>query len=142
MTSGAPRDPVRTLADERGQAVVEFGVMLMMFMTLILGALEFGRAWNASSIVTQASREGARVAAVSCTLNASCSTSVTTSVQNALTGLDLHAAHWSVTAGPYVSGSPVTVNVTYTVTPASPFVAALLPGGVFAIAGSTTMRLE
>lgn len=131
-------------SDQRdsGQATVEFGVMLMMLMTLVVAALEFGRAWNASTIVTQASREGARVAAVSCSINPACSTAVDTSVTNALTGLDLAAAAWTVTPGPYVSGSAVTVHVDYSVTPVSPLVAGLIPGGVFTIASDTTMRLE
>jgi len=127
---------------EAGQATVEFGVMLMMLMTLVVGALEFGRAWNASTIVTQASREGARAAAVSCSINPGCSATVDTSVANALAGLDLASADWTVTAGPYVSGSAVTVHVDYSVTPVSPLVAGLIPGGVFTIGSDTTMRLE
>lgn len=132
----------RSAAHDSGQATVEFGVMLMMLMTLVVCALEFGRAWNASTIVTQASREGARVAAVSCSINPACGTAVDTSVTNALTGLDLALADWTVSAGPYVSGAAVTVHVDYSVTPVSPLVAALIPGGVFTIASDTTMRLE
>jgi Flp pilus assembly protein TadG len=137
-----PREARDASARDSGQATIEFGVMLMMLMTLVVSALEFGRAWNASTVVTQASREGARIAAVSCAVNAACSSSVDTSVTNALTGLDVAAAHWTLSAGPYTSGTPVTVHVDYSITPVSPFVAALLPGGVFAIASDTTMRLE
>jgi Flp pilus assembly protein TadG len=136
------RGAIEADTSDSGQATVEFGVMLLMLMTLVVCALEFGRAWNASTIVTQASREGARVAAVSCSINPGCGASVDTSVTNALTGLNIAAADWTVTPGPYVSGTAVTVHVDYTVTPVSSLVAALIPGGVFTIGSDTTMRLE
>lgn len=129
-------------SSDAGQAVVELALVFLVLMTLVFGGIEFGRAMNAWAMVTQASREGARTAAALCTLDSGCSTSVQTSIDNSLTGLDVPSAHWTLTAGPYVAGNPVTVHVDYTVTPVTPLIAALVPGGAFTVRGDTTMRLE
>lgn len=49
---------------EQGQALVEFALLLPFIMLVLIGIVEFGRAWNAKQIVTDASREGARWAVV------------------------------------------------------------------------------
>ena len=47
-----------------GQAAVEMAFILPVLMLLLLGIMEFGQAWNAKQIVTDAAREGARQAVV------------------------------------------------------------------------------
>ncbi len=44
----------------RGQALVEFAMVLPLLLLLLVGLIEFGRAWNLHQVVTDASREGAR----------------------------------------------------------------------------------
>ncbi len=44
----------------RGQALVEFALVLPLLLLLLVGLVEFGRAWNLHQVVTDASREGAR----------------------------------------------------------------------------------
>ena len=48
----------------KGQALVEFALVLPLLLLLILGIVEFGRAWNAKQILTDAAREGARLSVV------------------------------------------------------------------------------
>ena len=48
----------------RGQALVEFALILPILMILLMGIIEFGRAWNVKQVLTDASREGARLAVV------------------------------------------------------------------------------
>jgi Flp pilus assembly protein TadG len=48
---------------ERGQALVETGIVIVMFVTLVMGTIDFGRAWMISNMVTHAARDGARLAA-------------------------------------------------------------------------------
>ena len=49
---------------EKGQALVEFAMVALLFFTLVFGIIEFGRAlWTWNTIV-QATRAGARYAAV------------------------------------------------------------------------------
>lgn len=44
----------------RGQALVEFAMVMPLLLLLLVGLIEFGRAWNLHQVVTDASREGAR----------------------------------------------------------------------------------
>ncbi|MFH1277905.1 MAG: TadE family protein [Candidatus Eisenbacteria bacterium] len=50
--------------DSRGQAVVEFALVLPLILLILLGITEFGRAFWTLNVVSQAAREGARLAAV------------------------------------------------------------------------------
>jgi len=47
-------------ATRKGQAVVEFALVLPVFLLLLLGAVEFGRAYLRLHLLTNAAREGAR----------------------------------------------------------------------------------
>jgi len=49
---------------ESGQALVEFALIVPIFLLLLLGIVEFARAWNVYEVLTDASREGARTAVV------------------------------------------------------------------------------
>jgi len=54
----------RWLADERGTALVELGIVLPLLMVLLLGMLDFGKAFNSWIDETHLANEGARLAAV------------------------------------------------------------------------------
>jgi Flp pilus assembly protein TadG len=47
-----------------GQALVEFALVVPIFLLLVIGVIEFGRAWNLQQTITDAAREGARRAVV------------------------------------------------------------------------------
>ena len=49
---------------DAGQALVEFALMLPVMLLMLVGILEFSRAWNLHQALTDATREGARRAAV------------------------------------------------------------------------------
>jgi Flp pilus assembly protein TadG len=49
---------------EAGQALVEFALILPVMLLMMVGILEFARAWNLHQALTDATREGARRAAV------------------------------------------------------------------------------
>lgn len=142
MTRTYFRRFLRLREDDRGQAIVEFALVSVLLFTLLFGGLDFGRALNAWAVVTHASREGARVAAVQCTAVADCNLPVRSAIEGALTGIDVPAARWQMSAGPYVSGRPVNVRIEYDVVPIIPLIAALIPGGLLTVRGDTTMRLE
>jgi Flp pilus assembly protein TadG len=48
----------------KGQALVELALVLPVILLLVVGMLEFSRAWNLHQALTDATREGARRAAV------------------------------------------------------------------------------
>ena len=49
---------------ESGEALVEFALILPIMLVLSLGMLDFGRAFQAKSLVDQAAREGCRIGIV------------------------------------------------------------------------------
>lgn len=49
---------------ERGAAAVEFALLLPLLLLLVLGTIEYGRAYNAQITLTNAAREGVRVMAI------------------------------------------------------------------------------
>jgi len=49
---------------EAGQSLVEFTMILPLFLVLLFGMVDFGRAFYTWLLVTNAAREGARIAAV------------------------------------------------------------------------------
>lgn len=49
---------------ERGQALAETGIVILLLVTLTMGILEFGRAWMIANMITHAARDGARIGAV------------------------------------------------------------------------------
>lgn len=49
---------------ERGAAAVEFALLLPLLLMLVLGTIEYGRAYNAQITLTNAAREGVRVMAI------------------------------------------------------------------------------
>ena len=54
----------RGLRNNRGQALVEFALLLPVVLLILFGIVEFGRAWQTKQTLTDAAREAARVAVV------------------------------------------------------------------------------
>jgi Flp pilus assembly protein TadG len=50
--------------DTRGQALIEFALILPILLLLVLGILEFGRAWNLAQMMSDVAREGTRRAVI------------------------------------------------------------------------------
>jgi Flp pilus assembly protein TadG len=49
---------------EKGQSILEFALVIPLFLLLLVGVAEFGRAWMTRNIMTGAAREAVRIAAV------------------------------------------------------------------------------
>src|SRR5687768_13841793 len=49
---------------ERGAVAVELALLLPVLLLILIGTVEFGRAYNAQITLTQAAREGARIMAI------------------------------------------------------------------------------
>lgn len=82
------------LANQRGQAMVEAGITISLFVILTMGIIEFGRAWMVGNMITQAAREGGRVAAVvppgnrtAGIINAATQTTIATQVKNQISNV-------------------------------------------------------
>jgi Flp pilus assembly protein TadG len=120
---------------ERGSAAVEFALVLPILLLLLLALVQVGVIARDSLVLTQASRAGARGAAVQRTKEA-----VDEAVRAAAVGLDPDrisvVATWSG-----ARGAPVTVDVSYEAPVASLLAGWLLPASV-SLRASATMRQE
>ncbi|HEV8102174.1 MAG TPA: TadE/TadG family type IV pilus assembly protein [Gaiellaceae bacterium] len=107
---------LQRLRNERGQAMVEFALVLPILMALLLGIIQFGIVFNNYITLTDATRAGARKAAVSRFVGDS-GASAKAAVENSAQGLDQSklAPTISVTASPdwNTPGNDVTVTASY-----------------------------
>jgi Flp pilus assembly protein TadG len=54
------RQRLRRWGSEDGQALVEFAIVVPLLLLLIVGLVEFARAWNTQQVLTDAAREALR----------------------------------------------------------------------------------
>jgi len=94
---------VRRKDPRRGAAVVEMALVLPVFLLVVLGIIEFGRAMWVSNMVSNSAREGARMAI----LDGSSNAEVRQAVQDFLTtSLGVNAADITTT----ITITPATGN--------------------------------
>lgn len=95
----------------RGAAMVEFAVVAPVFLILITGIIELGRAIVVQQLLTNASREGARIGSYDTTNSSS---TVTTAVNSYLSNVGISGATTTITPGTLSSakdGDSVSVKV-------------------------------
>jgi len=63
---------LRVEARERGAELVEFALVFPLFLLLMVGVVEFGRAYNIYENVIHATREGVRAASADCLTGGNC----------------------------------------------------------------------
>lgn len=120
----------------KGQALVEMAIILPVLIALIFGMTDFARVLNAYLATTEASREGARVAALSGN-----DAAVVLAVNDAVPNLD--PTRLTVTTLPAIRsrGDTVTVTVTYNIDIITPLVNTML-NNPMPITSQTIMRVE
>lgn len=127
---------------QRGQTLVEFALILPLFLLMFFAMVDFGRGFYTWLLVTNAAREGARVAATQQPASA-----VQTRINDALGGLDPVELTITLTNIQGSRGQAVEVDLAYDfefVTPIGGFVA-ILGGGSLetpTITSHSSMRLE
>lgn len=111
--TAAPAADDRRAHRTRGQAMVEFTLILPLLLLLILGIYQFGQTYADYIQVTNAARDGGRKALVSRS-DASGVADVISTAKNATWWLDKNQMGVSVSPGqPWTTGQNVTVTVTY-----------------------------
>lgn len=122
----------------RGQAVLEFALLLPILLLLLIGTLEFGRLFFAKIVITNAAREGAYYLSMHNADKTNCSGVAPNQICYLTTrqavmdeanasGLTLTDADISIGTPCCAIGSPAIVNVQTTVK--NLFLISLLPGG-------------
>lgn len=100
--------------NRRGAAVVEFAVVVPVFLTLVFGMIEYGRMVMVQQIITNAAREGARVAILTTATTSSVSSTVTTYLSNvSITGATVTVSPNPPTSATAGTGVTVTVSIPY-----------------------------
>lgn len=113
-------------ARDRGATAVEVALLLPILLVLVMGIVDFGRALHAQITLTQAAREGVRVAALKQPNPAS-------RTQNAAVGLSGVGVAVTACPGTPTPGSDAEVKATYNFEFVTPIggVAALFGGGAY-----------
>jgi Flp pilus assembly protein TadG len=123
---------------ERGQATVELALVVPVLLLILFGIMEFGRIFSAYLIITNAAREGARLAAVGAS-----DTAIEQRVEDAAAGLDLSRLTVTITPseGSRVTGIQATVSVGYSVDLVTPVLSGVAPNP-FPLTAQAAMRVE
>jgi Flp pilus assembly protein TadG len=100
----------RKPSSRRGAAIVEFAFCVPVFLTLVVGMVELSRAIVVLQVLTNASREGARIASYDTT---STTGPITTAVNNYLTSEGISGATTVVSPSPasLADGQQISVTV-------------------------------
>lgn len=139
------------LAGERGASIVEFALVLPLFIGLLMGFVDFGLNLNNISSVRQAVREGARDVAVGdpgdavCTLSAPVTPAPMPKTKTLLCGIKKAVPGSSIRVrlvypGGHTAGQKGLVCAQYQVTSATGFYRSLLSKSVTKV--RTQMRIE
>lgn len=130
---------------QRGATLVEAALVLLMLITLVFAAFDFGRAYNVYQVMTNAAREGARyaVAPAPGTSTLPTSDAVKTRVQTFLDSAAVKSANVVVTSDITQHLSGLNVDVKYTkVGITTPYNSFFVPGLNVTLKTEAMMRNE
>lgn len=129
---------IETIKNEKGQALVEFAIILPILLLLVMGILEFGMMLNSYLTIQNLTREGARLGIVGGT---------DLEIHNLIIQIspNLTPADLIVTVTPIEtsrhSGDTLTVTVTYNYHMTVPIISTLF-SKVLSLKAQTSMRIE
>jgi len=119
---------------QKGQSLVEFALLVPVFVIMLFGIMEFARLWETMNVLTSAAREGARVAAVT----APSVSQATNAVERLLGAANISGAAVTVSGPNSDAEVIVTVSVNYT-----PLTGSIVPGiGAISLTRSSAMHWE
>ena len=101
----------KRLRSDRGAAAVEFALVVPVLLVLVLGIVEFGRAYNIQTTLSAAAREGVRTMA----LQNSAPAARTSAKSAAAPAVTLTDGQISVSAACPVAGTNTSATVTVTI---------------------------
>jgi len=122
-------------------AAVEFAIVAPVLFLMIFGMIEFGRMIMVQQILTNASREGARIAVLDGTTGTEVHSAVDSYLQNAsITGASVTVNPTEPSTAGY--GAPVTVKVQVPFSQVSWLPSPMFVGGGTNLTATTVMRRE
>jgi len=121
----------RYIKNNRGQALVEFALVLPVLLLFVVGMMDFGLIINQYIVVAEAAREAL----------GNTDSTVTTVATTAASSIDTSQLTVTISPGTTrVRGNSVTVTVAKPV-PITQFLSSFFPSGL-TVQGTTTMRVE
>ena len=142
------------LGPAKGQTVVEFALVVLLFFLLIFGVIDFGRLFFVQMSVQNAVQQAGRFAVTGNHLpdpnnpgqNLSRVASIVATAQNAAVGATItNVQVSSIKGGAGSAGGPgdtVTVSVTTTLQLITPLIAQFFPGGAYTFTSSVSFKNE
>ncbi len=121
---------------QRGQSVVELALILPVFLLFVLGILDLGRAVYTQTVLSNAVREGSRLAIID---TVSTQTVILKVVQAAV-GVNLSPADVTV-SGARTSGTTVTVSASFVYVPVTPMIGQIV-GASITLRASSAMVVD
>lgn len=122
--------------EEKGSALVEFALVITLFLMLLMGMVEFGRIFHALLTVENAARQGARVAAVGGT-----DEQIRAAVRSVSTQVPLDDGDIVITPESRPRFTPITVSVQGEVPLIVPIISGIMQNP-FPVRGQATMMSE
>ena len=109
----------------RGQALIEFALVVPILVLLVLGLFDLGYAVYAQNAISNAAREGARTGIIL--------TKTDADIRSRVLATAPTLASLQITIAPSLSrtaNTPITVTVNYTFTPMTPVIGQLVGSGI------------
>jgi Flp pilus assembly protein TadG len=129
----------RISCNDYGQSIVEFALLLPVFLMLVMGVIDIARAYSAYQVVTNSAREGARLGIIPGVAPAAVTTQVTNFLAaSGQAGCAIQGTNLG-TAGVAGSNTQVAVSCNFTT-----LTGTLIPGwtGTIVLARTVNMRHE
>ena len=123
---------------KRGQSIVEMAIILPILILILMSIIDFGLMFNSALVINNASREGARSAAVG-----HGDSEITAMIQNLTSELDQGSISIEINPleGSRTRGEQVTVRITYQNEMITPIISAIV-GDFVELNAETVMRVE
>jgi Flp pilus assembly protein TadG len=144
--------PHRRYHGERGAALLEMAMTLPLLLFVCIGIIEFGRLYQTWQVMTNAAREGARVAVLPSPTNAGYESRVRQYLDSGglksdgTVGVNVTPVNVSLGSGGTASGSKVTVTYPFTFMVLQPIAQLVVSGSTvgapITITTAATMRNE
>jgi len=136
MAEGGRKRNSRTeISKDLGQSLVELALILPVLMLILMGIVDFGRAFNARIIITNAAREGARYGAMHPADEGGIKDRVINEAAGSGISIEADDVEVEFPNGTSEPGNPIRVTVTYDFSLITP----LLFGGDTTIRSSVEM---
>ena len=126
--------------NEKGQAMVEFALLLPILLLLFSGIINFGWIFGNQLLANNAAREAARYTAIHYSDSSSDNDSAVAA--GIVTARAPTLVSPSVTVSKSASGDSITVKIGSYVNLLTPLMSAIFPNGQYSVTAQCTMRLE